>query len=229
MVCYLLCVKINIQKELEDNILPNLTRETCLILNDNHKKLEQLTWSEGENNKDVPFSELAKECCLEAFLKINKVKNLKLSIDIPDLKLNFEINKKTIRKKIELKSTLKGIIPGSARSKFDPNIWTIFCNRGGGKFDLRYGRYFLGMKLSEHETFQDRSPRPKLNFNFYQKCNELPKTDKLKDDMNNEFWKAYAKSAINRIINPKNHSWQDDLVKEIIREVLKNPKKFTKI
>ena len=125
MVCYLLCVKINIQKELEDNILPNLTRETCLILNDNHKKLEQLTWSEGENNKDVPFSELAKECCLEAFLKINKVKNLKLSIDIPDLKLNFEINKKTIKKKIELKSTLKGIIPGSARSKFDPNIWTI--------------------------------------------------------------------------------------------------------
>ncbi len=85
------------------------------------------------------------------------------------------------------------------------------------------------MKLSEHETFQDRSPRPKLNFNFYQKCEELPKTDKLKDDMNNEFWKAYAKSAINRIINPKNHSWQDDLVKEIIREVLKDPKKFTNI
>ena len=74
MVCYLLWVKINIEKELEDNILPNLTRETCLILNNNHKKLEQLTWSEGENNKDVPFSELAKECCLEAFLKINKVK-----------------------------------------------------------------------------------------------------------------------------------------------------------
>jgi hypothetical protein len=53
--------------------------------------------------------------------------------------------------------------------------------------------------------------------------------DKLKDDMNNEFWKAYAKSAINRVLNPKNHSWQDDLVKEIIREIIKDPKKFTKI
>ena len=82
-------MKNNIQKEIEDNILPNLTRETCLILNNNQKKLEQLTWSEGENNKDVPFSELAKECCSEAFLKINKVKNLRLSIDIPDLKSNF--------------------------------------------------------------------------------------------------------------------------------------------
>lgn len=222
-------MKINIEAEIEDNILPNLTWETCKILNNSHNKLKSLAWSEGENNKDMPFSKLAKECCLEAFLKINKIDDLKLSIDIPDLKLNFEFEKNTIKKKIELKSTLKGIIPGSARSKFDPNIWTIFCNRGNDSFELRYGRYFLGMKLSEHETFQDRSPRPKLNFNFYQKCTEAPNTDKLKDDMNDEFWKAYAKSAINRVLNPKNHSWQDDLVKEIIREILKDPKKFTKI
>ena len=222
-------MKINIEAEIEDNILPILTWETCKILEKNQKKLKLLTWSEGENNKDVPFSKLAKECCFEAFLKINKIDNLKLNIDIPDLKLNFEFDKNIIKKKIELKSTLKGIIPGSARSKFDPNIWTIFCNRGNDKFELRYGRYFLGMKLSEHETFQDRSPRPKLNFNFYQKCDESPKVDRLKDNINDEFWKAYAQSAINRILNPKNHSWQDDLVKEIIKEVLKNPKKFTKI
>ena len=100
-------MEINIQKEIEDNILPNLTRETCIILNNSHKKLEQLIWSEGENNKDVPFSELAKECCLKAFLKTNKIKNLKLSIDIPDLKLNFEFDKKIIKKKNRTKIHIK--------------------------------------------------------------------------------------------------------------------------
>ena len=96
-------MKINLQNEIEDNILPNLTRQTCIILSKNHKKLKQLTWSEGENNKDVPFSELAKECCLEAFSKINKIKNLKLYINIPDLKLDFQFNEKIIKKKNRIK------------------------------------------------------------------------------------------------------------------------------
>ena len=92
-------MKINIEAEIEDNILPNLTWETCKILNNSHNKLKSLAWSEGENNKDMPFSKLAKECCLEAFLKINKIDDLKLSIDIPDLKLNFQFEKKNNKKK----------------------------------------------------------------------------------------------------------------------------------
>ena len=217
---------MDLEQELEKNILPNLTRETCKIIHSNQNLLKKISWSEGENNKDMPFSNLAKKCCIEAFRKINTINDLKLNIDIPDLKLSFQLDNFIVQKKIELKSTLKTIIPGSARSKFDPNIWTIFCQREKNIFNLRYGRYFLGMKISDHETFQDRSPRPKLNFDYYQKHTESPKVEKISEDMNVEFWKQYAKTAIHRIINPKNHSWQDDLVREIIKEVLKDPKKF---
>jgi hypothetical protein len=219
----------NLDQVIENNILPKLTKETCVILNNNQYSLKKLSWSEGENNKDMPFSNLAKKCCLEAFNKINDIDDLTLEISIPDLKLKFQQKKIKIEKKIELKSTIKTIIPGSARSKFDPNIWTIFCQRGKEKFKLRYGRYFLGMKISDHETFQDRSPRPKLNFEYFQEHTEDPKVEKINEDMNLKFWQQYAKTAINRVINPKNHSWQDDLVKEIIKEVLKNPKKFKDI
>ena len=42
------------------------------------------------------------------------------------------------------------------------------------------------------------------------------------------FWKSYAESALTRVLDPQQHSWQDDLVKEIIKIVLNNPKRFDK-
>ena len=111
----------------------------------------------------------------------------------------------------------------------DPNIWTIICKRDqdSNSYEIRYGRYYLGMDISSHEKFQDRSPRPSLNFYNYQKFNEKPILEK--DSISSTFWKSYADSAITRILDPKNHSWQDDLVKEIIKIVLKNPEKFKHI
>jgi hypothetical protein len=111
----------------------------------------------------------------------------------------------------------------------DPNIWTIMCCRADkkDKIEVRYGRYFIGMEISVYEKFQDRSPRPSLNFNKFQKYDEKPKI--AITTMSKSFWTDYAKSAVKRVLEPQQYSWQDDLVKEIIKIVLKDPKKFKDI
>ena len=113
--------------------------------------------------------------------------------------------------------------------KIDPNIWTIFCKRDPKKntFEIRYGRYFNGMSFSRYEKFQERSPRPSLSFNKFQKFDEEPNIAKTKSISN--FWERYAESAIERVLNPLNHSWQDDLVKAIVKKVIKNPDLFKNI
>ena len=216
--------------DLETKILPSLTQETAKLIEQSQEKLSRLNWHQGEGNLDRDFSILSKECCEKAFLKVNDFKDLELEVKIPDLKLIFTLNKKRIEKKIELKSTKSksGKMPGSMIMSLDPNMWTIMCHRiTEKKFLIRYGRYFTGMEISTHETFQDRSPRPKLLFNKFQSPEEKPIVEKT--TINKSFWSAYAKSAIKRILEPNNYSWQDDLVKEIIREIKKNPKKFKDI
>ena len=222
---------MNINLEIEEKVLPNLTQETCKLLNAKKTELSKLSWQSGESNTDTDFSNLSKECCEIAFKNINKINKLKLQIDIPDLKLKFIYKKRIIRKKIELKSTksINSKIPGSMIKSLNPNIWTIMCCRADNKnkIEVRYGRYFIGMEISEYEKFQDRSPRPSLNFNKFQKYNEKPKTTTT--SISKSFWKDYAKSAIKRVLNPQQYSWQDDLVKEIIKIVLKKPDKFKDI
>jgi len=217
---------IDIEQIIEENLLPLLTQETCKILNQSQTELSKINWSSGESNLDKGFSELSRKCCIKAFNKINRFKELKLEVDIPDLKLTFITKNKKIKRKIELKSTKSknGKLPGSMIMSLDLNTWTIFCHRVVENFQVRYGRYHIGMTRSDHEMFQDRSPRPDLHFAKFQKPSESPKTKKIIIDK--AFWKSYAKSAIRRILEPKSHSWQDDLVKEIIKEVLKDPKKF---
>jgi len=223
---------MNIDLEIEEKVLPNLTQETCKLLNAKKTELSKLSWQSGESNTDTDFSNLSKECCEIAFKNINKINKLKLQIDITDLKLKFIYKKKIINKKIELKSTrsINSKIPGSMIRSLDPNIWTIMCCRADNnkdKIEVRYGRYFIGMDVSEYEKFQERSPRPFLNFIKFQKHTEKPKT--ATTSISNSWWKDYAKSAIKRVLNPKKKSWQDDLVKEIIKIVLKDPKKFKDI
>ena len=222
---------MNIKQKIEDEILPKLTQETCKLLNLKKKELSELSWQSGESNTDTDFSNLSKECCIIAFKNINQIKELDLEISIPDLKLKFKYKKKIINKKIELKSTksINSKIPGSMIKSLDPNIWTIMCCRADrkDKIEVRYGRYFIGMEISVYEKFQDRSPRPSLNFNKFQKYNEKPKI--AVTTMSKSFWKDYAKSAIKRVLEPQQYSWQDDLVKEIIKIALKDPKKFKDI
>ena len=101
--------------------------------------------------------EIAKKLNVYVKIKknINNINKLKLQIGIPDLKLKFQYKKKIINKKIELKSTksINSKIPGSMIKSLDPNIWTIMCCRADkkDKIEVRYGRYFIGMEISDYE------------------------------------------------------------------------------
>ena len=213
-----------------NNLLPELTKKTAEKLSFSKTELDSLSWHKGESNVDVEFSELAKEKCIEAFDELNKNKLLSLIVEIPDLLLCFKRGNNSLKEKIELKSTKSNdrSIPGSMIMSLDPNMWTIFCLRLEKGYEFRYGRYHLGMSKGTHDLFQDRSPRPRLKFDQYQKLSEEPnlKTESL----DTSFYKHYAKSAINRVLKPTGRgSWQDDLVKEIIKAALKDPKKFKDI
>ena len=212
-----------------ETLMPKLTQYTCKELELNKTLLNNINWSSGESNLDMEFSGVAKKCCKEAFKKCNLKTSLKLDVRTPDLNLIFSESQYIIKKKIELKSTKSKNhnIPGSMILSLDPNIWTIFCLRENNTFKFKYGRYYLGIKMTSHDRFQDRSPRPTLIFDNFQNSNEEPITERKKKD--NFFYKHYAQCAINRILNPKSKSWQDDIILEVIKEVKKNPDRFRDI
>lgn len=212
-----------------DRILPIIVKITARKLSQSTQELSTLNWHKGESNIDVEFSELAKNKCIEAFDEINSNKSLILSIEIPDLLLTFRREDETFLRKIELKSTKSTdrSVPGSMIMSLDPNMWTIFCLRLKNGFEVKYGRYYLGMSRGTHDLFQDRSPRPRLKFDNYQSVDEEPNL--IKKTVDESFYKHYAQTAVNRILNPRTHSWQDNLVKEIIKIVLKKPDVFKDI
>lgn len=216
---------------IENEFLPCLVQKTCKILNNSTIELMKLNWHKGESNTDIDFSNFAKNCCMQAFDQLDIRHNIQLEIEVPDLNLTLFNKTENFKKKIELKSTRSkdALLPGSTIRTLDLNMWTIICLRSlsDNRCEVRYGRYHLGMISNAHDTFQDRTPRPKISFNGYQKPNEKPLMDM--QNMENAYWERYAECAINRVIEPIAHSWQDDLVKEIIKKVLKDPKKFKDI
>ena len=99
-------------------------KKIILFKNLKKKELSELSWQTGESNTDTDFSNLSKECCFIAFKNINKIKELSLEINIPDLKIKFKYKKKIINKKIELKSTksINSKIPGSMNKNTRQNL-----------------------------------------------------------------------------------------------------------
>lgn len=231
------------EQYIDNTLMPKLARKTASKLANSQHELQLCKWTDGESNTDTDFSILAGEKTSESFIEIirnNDNFNDKINIDIqsPDVNICFNLSeyKSPIKRKIELKSAYceignDAIIPGSTIGKLDINTWLIFVLRKNNQeFDVRYGRYYKGIKVTKNELFQDRTPRPKLLFSNYQKVEETPDTQIVEKD---EAWiNKYAESAINRIINQspfKNSSWQDDLVIEILRMVLENDDILPKI
>ncbi len=102
-------------------------------------------------------------------------------------------------------------------------MWVIFCRRSpeNQSFEFRYGRYFRGIFDSHLILFQDRSPRPRILWDSYQPINEAPNTERLNGSSG---WiKKYAEAAINRISGQYKviYSWQDNLVREILKTARK--------
>ena len=61
-----------LEKIIENEYLPQLTKDTANLLVSEQKQLSKIKWHSQESNTDEGFSKLAKKCCEKAFKKINK-------------------------------------------------------------------------------------------------------------------------------------------------------------
>ena len=216
-------------EQLNYKILMQIAALTTFRLNESQEQLQQCKWSDGESNTDTDFSKLACKCAADAWLVIkSQYENLNMIYMIatpPDINCIFQIDGailKCPKNKIELKSCKHHIIPGSTIGKLDINQPLIYCRRPknvNDRYEIRYGQYHTAMGESDIDLFQDRTPRPSLNFkklSLFDK--EIDYSFKKKDD-----WILhYGKCAVNRVKSNVSCSWQDSLTKSIIFESLKN-------
>jgi hypothetical protein len=149
-----------------------------------------------------------------------------MTASIPDINLVFSKNGKIIKvpkNKIELKSSKSHVMPGSTIGKLDINQPLIYCCRpknADTPYEIRYGQYHTAMGESDIDLFQDRTPRPQLNFTklFPSSQMEIIYSNKKKD----AWISHYGKCAVNRLNHNVSYSWQDSLTKSILYEALQN-------
>lgn len=213
-----------------NKITYDLAIETTKLLNKKQVELSNIVWSEGEANIDIGFSKLACKTCLEVWNNVKSRYHLynevRLECDIPDINLIFyDKYNRNLKSKIELKSSKNKNkrIPGSTINKLNINQPLIYCLRPkekNGKYEIRCSQYHYAMGKSDTDLFQDRTPRPYINFNKMKYPNEYKKVEK------NDWIKHYSICALNRLNQNKKSSWQDYLVKNIkdisISEFIKN-------
>lgn len=209
-----------------------LAIETTRILNNKQKELSEILWQKGEANLDIGFSKLACISCLEAWqiIKLREnLNNVNLECDCPDINLTFidHYNRKRISK-IELKSSKQKNkkIPGSTIRDLNINQPLIYCLRPKNPKDIyqvRCSQYHHAMGKSDIELFQDRSPRPYINFDKMAEIKPYKTLEK------NDWIKHYSKCALNRLEKNINKSWQDNLVQNIKDMTILNFIKTTSI
>lgn len=200
-----------------DGKLLELAFETTSLLNTKKEELQQCKWTDGESNTDTDFSTLACQCAEEAWQQIQKKYDIsiKLTAVIPDINCTFDNDGVIVRHKIELKSSMNNVMPGSTIGKLDINQPLIFCNRK--TYEVRCGQYYTAMGNSDIDLFQDRTPRPSLNFS---KLSTRPIEYIVKEK---DAWIShYGKCAVNRLNQSVTPSWQDTLTKSILYEALKH-------
>ena len=226
---------INDIPDINDNNVYELAIITSRLINNKIDELGKIEWTNGESNLDSGYSKLACNCCEEAWneyiLKYKEFRGIRIKCTIPDINIVFEYpnKKKIIEKKIELKSSKNSKMPGSTIRKLDVNQPLIYCLRSENplKFETRCSLYHQAMGESDLELFQDRSPRPCINFEKMNK-NGMEMDFEIKKK---ECWiDHYAKCAINRINHKKKYkSWQDHMIRKIKKNLLEEFIKTTSI
>ena len=206
-------------------IVYELGIETAKLLKEKQHEFQNITWSDGESNLDTEYSQLACDCCKEAWniikLKYSIYNNIDITCIIPDINITFTYSDgRTSKHKIELKSSKTKISLGSTIRKLDINQTMIYCLRPSenqNKYKVRCAQYYYAIGESETDLFQDRSPRPSINFDKMND-NPLPYVNKDKGD-----WvEHYAKCGLKRIEETTicQKSWQDDLVKKMEKQII---------
>jgi hypothetical protein len=218
-------------KYLKDNnlkLLLEIAAETTSILSGKQEHLQQCKWTDGESNTDTEFSELACKCAEEAWICIKQryplLNMITMTASIPDINCVFSKNGKTIKDlktKIELKSSKSHVMPGSTIGKLDINQPLIYCYRpknADTPYEIRYGQYHTAMGESDTDLFQDRTPRPQLNFTKLSRSSQM---EVIYSNKEKDAWIShYAKCAVTRLTSNVSYSWQDTFTKNVFHESL---------
>jgi hypothetical protein len=216
-----------------NEILYLLTLETAKILNNKQDEFNKIKWNDGEANLDTEYSILACNCCEDAWKIIQndniELKNINIKCKIPDINIKFiNSNDQYLLKKIELKSSKKCKIPGSTINKLDINQPIIYClrpNKQNKEYLIRCSQYHHIIQNSNIDLFQDRTPRPIIDFN------KMSNNNNFKYELKQNWIQHYAKCALNRIDTniQCQISWQDKLILEIKNNIIKEFIKNTSI
>ena len=199
-------------------------------------ELKNINWTDGESNLDTEYSKLACICCTQAWNNLKKkyleYSDINIRCEIPDINITFIYPKgNTSNDKIELKSSKHKKMPGSTIKKLDINQTLIYCLRPSKEsepYQLRCSQYHSAMGKTNIDLFQDRTPRPFINFN---KMNKVFHDNHylIKDK---DCWiEHYANCAIKRIEKTTKcqKSWQDDMIKIIKNQIIKDYIKNTSL
>ena len=226
----------SLKPKIRQPIIYELAILTTKILINRQYKLEKIKWQNGESNTDTEFSELACDCCKEAWsqIKYNYPGNreTKITCEIPDINITFIYSDGSQSKhNIELKSSKKKIMPGSTIRKLDINQPFIYCLRPSKDkepYKLKCSQYFSAMGESETDLFQDRTPRPDINFN---KMNDVENIKPFELKEKNDWVEHYANCALNRIENPTicQYSWQDDMMNKFKKKIIDDYRRNTTV
>lgn len=207
-----------------DAVVYQLAIATAKILRTKQTELSSIKWTNGESNLDSEYSALACRCCIFAWtiMTISKpeFRTVKIECSVPDINIKFTTLDCVVEKKIELKSSTKTSLIGSTVKSLCDNQPLIYCLRPKSKHDvyrIRCSQYHQAMKKTDHDLFQDRTPRPILDFHSMEELgHEKPFACKARD----EWISHYASCSLSRLTKKVTHSWQDDLVESIKRKIL---------
>ena len=200
-----------------------LAMRVTALLNGKQTELHAITWTDGEANIDTGFSALAGKCYLEAWDTMRQgnpdYAHTRLEVSGPDVNIKFITGETTVSEKTELKSSRNDTMPGSTIDKLNINQATIYCRRPTApstRYECRYSQYHTAMGGGSYERFQDRTPRPLINFH------KMHNSSTVVDYVHKEkgAWiPHYAECALNRLQHY--NSWQESLTQHIIDEYLR--------
>jgi hypothetical protein len=210
------------------DIVYELGIETAKLLRTKQHELSRLKWQDGEANTDTEYSNLACQCCQYAWEHVLKgkypeYKDIDITCIIPDINITFVYpDGSEFCFKIELKSTKSDTLPGSTILNLDINQPLIVVKRPSknpGLYQFKYGQYYTAVKQTDLDTFQDRSPRPKVTFSQMSDLDDYDSYEVKENMTTYVMCKYYAKCAINRV-NCDKQSWQDIMTKEIMEKAV---------
>lgn len=213
--------------QITNSIVYKLGIETTKKINERQDKLKNITWNDGESNLDTEYSELSCECCILAWdemkIKYPEYSEIEITCKIPDINITFtDPSGIKTEQKIELKSSKRKKLPGSTIKNLDINQTLIYCLRPSkvsNPYIVRCSQYNNAMAKSDTDLFQDRTPRPFINFEKMSDAdNIVPYTHKDKDD-----WLDHiVDCGFNRIEESTSckKSWQDEFMKKVKKRAI---------